>query len=602
MTGQILYSIVASVALKSAVVPGAAWLTALLLKRQSAALRHLVWSAAFAALLALPVLSIALPALRVPVNGSPLAPGILFRTNSLAMSDELGAQTRPAITASPLNSESWTRNWPMSLMLLWAAGSIVSFAQMIIGWAAIGRLRRRSIPFDLPELAPSAEQLGIEEKVSLLEAPQGSMPMTYGVFRSTIFMPANSLEWSTERRRLVVSHELAHVRRGDSATQLMARTALGLYWWNPIVWVAWRVFAKEREMAADDLVLSAGACASEYATHLFEIARSVQSPVALGSTAIAIARRSQLEGRLLAILDSSRDRRPAKRASLVAASLLAAGIIAPLAAVQAQSPTGQSEIAPGTDIIGMRLIGDAEREQGDFEKAKAQYTKALAKLSTGPEAATVLIHLGTAELATKNFEAAMSDFERAQSVDSNKAGEARMWMAITQQRQNNLEAADGLYQSALSAQDPNSAEAAIVMQLYAQLLKQQDRKEEANTIQSQATAILKAEAAQALSTNQPSSSDVYRVGHGVTAPILILKVEPSYTQEARLARYQGVTLLSVEIGVDGLAHNVKVVRGLGFGLDQKAVEAVGHWRFKPATKDGQPVTVSATIEVNFALV
>ncbi len=483
----------------------------------------------------------------------------------------------------------------MSLMLLWAAGSIVSFAQMIIGWAAMERLRRRAIPFDLPELVPLAEQLGIEEEVSLLEAPQGSMPMTYGLFRSTIFMPANSSEWSTERRRIVVSHELAHVRRGDSATQLMARTALSLYWWNPMVWVSWRVFGKEREMAADDLVLSTGACASEYATHLFEIACYVQSPVALGWTAIAIARRSQLEGRLLAILDSSRDRRPVKRASFLAASLVAAGVIAPLAAVQAQSTTGQAEIATRTNLTEMRLIGDAEREQGDFEKAKAQYTKALATLSSGPEAATALIHLGTAELATKNFEGAMSDFERAQSIDSSKTGEARMWMAITQQRQNNLEAADGLYQSALSGEDPNSAEAAIIMELYAQLLKQQDRKEEANTIQSQATAIRKAEAAQALSTSQSSSADVYRVGNGVTAPILISKVEPSYTQGARLAKYQGGTLLSVEIGVDGMAHNVKVIRGLGFGLDQKAVEAIGHWRFKPAAKDGQPVTVSATI-------
>ncbi|MDQ2712754.1 MAG: hypothetical protein M3Y24_11105 [Acidobacteriota bacterium] len=98
MTGQTLYSILASVALKSAALLGAAWVTALLLRRQSAALRHLVWSAAFVALLALPVLSITLPALRLPVNGSSLAPGILFQTNSWALGHELAGQTRPATT------------------------------------------------------------------------------------------------------------------------------------------------------------------------------------------------------------------------------------------------------------------------------------------------------------------------------------------------------------------------------------------------------------------------------------------------------------------------------------------------------------------------
>jgi TonB family protein len=87
----------------------------------------------------------------------------------------------------------------------------------------------------------------------------------------------------------------------------------------------------------------------------------------------------------------------------------------------------------------------------------------------------------------------------------------------------------------------------------------------------------------------------------VTAPILLSKIEPEYSQDARAAKYQGTVLLYVEIGTDGLAHNIQVSRGLGFGLDEKAVQAVTQWKFKPATKDGQPVTVSANIEVNFRL-
>ncbi len=94
---------------------------------------------------------------------------------------------------------------------------------------------------------------------------------------------------------------------------------------------------------------------------------------------------------------------------------------------------------------------------------------------------------------------------------------------------------------------------------------------------------------------------VFRVGGGVTAPALLYKVEPEYSEEARRAKYQGTVVLYVEVAADGKAHNMKVVRSLGLGLDEKAMEAVTKWRFRPGYKDGKPVTVAATIEVNFRL-
>jgi TonB family protein len=100
----------------------------------------------------------------------------------------------------------------------------------------------------------------------------------------------------------------------------------------------------------------------------------------------------------------------------------------------------------------------------------------------------------------------------------------------------------------------------------------------------------------------PKTSDgVYRVGGGVSAPTLTFKVEPGYSQEALAAKLQGTVTLYVEIGPDGSAHHIQVTQGLGLGLDQHAVEAVSQWRFKPGTKDGQPVFVAATIQVNFRL-
>jgi TonB family protein len=94
---------------------------------------------------------------------------------------------------------------------------------------------------------------------------------------------------------------------------------------------------------------------------------------------------------------------------------------------------------------------------------------------------------------------------------------------------------------------------------------------------------------------------VFKVGGGVTAPSLLYKVEPEYSEEARKAKYQGVVVLYVEVDPSGKAVNPRVVRSLGLGLDEKAIEAVRKWKFRPGYKDGKAVTVAATIEVNFRL-
>jgi TonB family protein len=94
---------------------------------------------------------------------------------------------------------------------------------------------------------------------------------------------------------------------------------------------------------------------------------------------------------------------------------------------------------------------------------------------------------------------------------------------------------------------------------------------------------------------------VFRVGLGVTAPALLYKVEPEYSEEARKAKYQGTVLLYVEVDPSGHATSMKVIHSLGLSLDEKAMEAVNQWKFRPGMKDGKPVTVAATIEVNFRL-
>jgi TonB family protein len=94
---------------------------------------------------------------------------------------------------------------------------------------------------------------------------------------------------------------------------------------------------------------------------------------------------------------------------------------------------------------------------------------------------------------------------------------------------------------------------------------------------------------------------VYRIGGGVSAPALIAKVEPEYSEEARKEKFQGTVVLYVVVDESGKPRDLRVIRPLGLGLDEKAIEAVMKWRFRPGMKDGKPVAVAATIEVNFRL-
>jgi len=170
-------------------------------------------------------------------------------------------------------------------------------------------------------------------------------------------------------------------------------------------------------------------------------------------------------------------------------------------------------------------------------------------------------------------------------------------MAVVRQQEKSADEADRLYQSAIAAQAPESAAAAVTMETYAQFLNEQGREGDAGALKSRAAAIRKANAKPAPAL----PADVYRVGKGVSAPAPIQRGEPVYSEEARVAKLQGTVVVQVVIGTDGRAHEAHILRGLGLGLDENAVEAISRWQFKPGEKDGQPVKVAATIEVNYRL-
>ena len=135
------------------------------------------------------------------------------------------------------------------------------------------------------------------------------MPMTWGWLRPVVLLPIDSKSWPVERRRVVLLHELAHVKRLDCLTQQLAQLSCAVYWFNPLSWWAGFRMMVERERACDDLVLLLGSRPSEYAGHLLVLAREQRGKRGLSMAAVAMARGANLEGRLRAILDP----RPAPR-------------------------------------------------------------------------------------------------------------------------------------------------------------------------------------------------------------------------------------------------------------------------------------------------
>jgi TonB family protein len=668
------WPILASAALKSTLVLGAAWLIAYLLRGRSAAARHMVWTASAAALVALPLLSVALPALRVRLANAvlPADAGIVFRATAATAAEAAGAaaaQQAPAGRTAATQAPARGIDGKLALMLLWMVGIAAGFVQMLAALAMLWRIRRAARVSPDQEAADRlASHLGLGHPVRVLETPAG-MPMTFGLLRPTVLLPEEARGWSDERRRVVLLHELAHVLRGDVVTHLLARTALALHWWNPLAWTMWRGFLKERERATDDLVLGAGTAASNYAGHLLEIARTMQARTASAAAGVAMARRSQLEGRLLAILDGHTARGQQGRAATLAAVVVAIAIMAPLAAVRAQSQAEQNappaveatilaaNAQKNHDIldqaavayeqlrkfaeaqklrqaslslteqvsgqlskdyaIALVKLGDLARKRRAYQESTDYYTKALA-LGDRPEAFSALMNLGRdafrgdvpgtlGRLLTtaigKDPDKALEYLTRARNVASNgnDLGTAMTWMAMVRQADPEGAAeADSLYCGAMASEEPDSAAQALTLDFYAQYLNTHDRAEEAAVLEARAKAIHTARAA-ALSPVLASWSQAVRVGGGVTAPSLLSKIEPEYSEEARATKLQGTVLVKVVVDTDGLAKDIQVLKSQGMGLDEQAVIAITQWKFKPGMKDGVPVAVLAQIEINFRL-
>jgi HEAT repeat protein/beta-lactamase regulating signal transducer with metallopeptidase domain len=340
------------------------------LRRASAATRHLAWTLAVASALALPALSAMLPRWQVPIVGTVAAPQAWAtvtmpgdRTPPALGPQRSDAFVRPgsasaAVPAAPgfmerLASRAGAVGWAGIVLAVWALGAAAILARLAIGmvsvwWIARRRTRGGAQASWLPLARSLARRLGLSPATRFLESSEAGVPMVWGLWRPVVVVPAEAAAWPADRLRIVLLHELAHVKRRDCLTQALAQVACALYWFNPLVWLAARRLRMERERACDDLVLAQGTRGPDYADLLIDVARMLRAGRAaslpgVASATVAMAHRSQLEGRLMAILDPNVPRAGVTRSTAVAAAVLFVLLLVPLAAIQ---PWAEAATAP----------------------------------------------------------------------------------------------------------------------------------------------------------------------------------------------------------------------------------------------------------------
>ena len=336
-----------NVTIKSFVIIAVAGILAFLLRGKSAALRSLVWYMSILGCLMVSVFSLTLSPLEIgvlpekpvgfeaevpPENNKPVAAEV----SSAPGSSPTAAATSTEVTPPPIQPKATTDesgvlqsngrktgfvslHWTNWIALIWAVVALFLFVRLVVGIGGVWRITARSDDFSgsIRDLQLGSRVGGWRRPVRIRRSDEFTAPIMWGLFRPTILLPADAGDWGGERLRAVLLHELAHIRRNDWESQLIAQMMCVVYWFNPLVWFAARRMRVEAERACDDYVLSTGYQSTDYAQHLVDIARNVKRADSASRASVAIAHSSKIEERIRMILAENLNRRPLTKVSLV---------------------------------------------------------------------------------------------------------------------------------------------------------------------------------------------------------------------------------------------------------------------------------------------
>jgi beta-lactamase regulating signal transducer with metallopeptidase domain len=357
---------------------------ALLLHRQAASLRHLVWSASLGGSIALAVMVPWAPRLDFPVPGRLVVDGTVSTSGVVVNPDAVRA-TDPAPPMNPATVRDRIVAVAPAVLTTTAAGGAPMWVGvwlagllLVAGWGLLGRLGlthlvRRATPILDGSwrsiVDEAARSMNVHRPIRIFSSETVGAPVTWGTRRPVLVIPASAVSWSYEVRRSVAAHEVAHIARRDYRHQLIALGACAIYWFHPLVWAAARRMRQTAERACDDLVLASGTSGEDYAGHLIRVARGSRALRLAGAVAIGMARPTTLEGRIVAVLDEKCRRGAASRRSRLTIGVAAAAALVVFGALRPVSASARGTTpAEGAVALNEVAMPEAVRPEPRAER------------------------------------------------------------------------------------------------------------------------------------------------------------------------------------------------------------------------------------------
>jgi TonB family protein len=535
---------------KAAVLLAGAWIIAIALRqRSSAAQRHHVWVAAILCSLALPIFSVLLPPWHSSTLG--IAAARWIPTHSIAANSI--SRTIPSVMINATPVATLANRLSLAALFAWGLGFSFVLLRLLAGLARLGWISARAKPFFedgwMREVLQFSNRFKVARSVRLLQGDSLlAMPLTWGIFRPVIVLPSSAEHWTEDRRRIVLSHELAHIARHDWLLQICAELTRAVHWFNPLVWLAAARLRQESERACDDAVLRSGVAPSQYASQLLDLARTLENTGGAWSTALAVARPSNLERRFAAMLNPSINRSRLSTRTKTLIPLFALCCLLPLAAlrVTAQNLSG-------------KVTGTIHDPSG-------------AAVSN----ATIIV----SDHAAERIAMTSSDRDGNFVIKALPAGEYELQV---------MKRGFDTYRVQKLSLDPGRDSSQNIALEVAAIMDEVD-------------VVPKGTAKPLLSSRPDGKPSRLRLGGDMEASKIITRVQPVYPDAAKSAGIDGTVILHAVISMDGRPLSLRVMNGeVDPDLVRSAIEAVSQWRYTPTLLNGEPIEVDTTITVIYTL-